>query len=235
MRKAISMIELIISIVIIGIVVTAMPMVLTQTSNSNAFALQQEAIFHAKTKIGVITKAAWDSNAIPTNMNDPLFIVNTNGTSADNAFNTQNNNRRLGSVYKNDRRTIDANRTPPVTGSLVRLPTNDGAGTWGAQASNNWNDVDDYDESDELIETPADSGDFVTKINLRTNVRYVSDRATYSDTNITNFDFLVESNGTSNIKLIEVNATDQNTNESVVILRAYSSNIGESGLLRRTW
>lgn len=232
MRKAISMIELIISIVIIGIVVTAMPMVLTQTSNSNAFALQQEAIFHAKTKIGVITKAAWDSNAIQTNINDPLFIVNTNGTPADNEFNTQNNNRRLGSVYKNDRRTIDANRT---SGSLVRLPTNVGTGTWGDQASNNWNDVDDYDGSDELIETPKDSGDFVTKINLRTNVRYVTDSATYSDTNITDFDFLVANHGTSNIKLIEVNATDQNTNESVVILRAYSSNIGESGLLRRTW
>lgn len=225
MRKAISMIELIISIVIIGIVVTAMPLVLTQSSESNAFALQQEAIFHARTKMGVITKAAWDSNAIPTNMNDPLFIVDTNNTPADDEFDAQANGRRLGSVFKNDRRTVDSSRAPTNVGTI----------NWGDKPGNSWNDVDDYDGANELIIAPNDKGDFITKINLGMNVHYVSDAATYSDTNITDFDFLVTNHGTSNIKLIEVNATNHENNETVVILRAYSSNIGESGLLRRTW
>ena len=60
MRPAFSMIELIISIVVMGIVVSSLPLILSQTEQSNTYAMQQEAILATKAKIGEILTYDWD-------------------------------------------------------------------------------------------------------------------------------------------------------------------------------
>ena len=49
MRKAASMIELIIAIVVMGIAVMTLPILLLKTQNNNAYTLQQEIILAART------------------------------------------------------------------------------------------------------------------------------------------------------------------------------------------
>ena len=59
-----SMLELVVAIVVMGIVVMSLPLILTQVQNNNAFAMQQEAILAAKAKIGDVLTYEWDANSI---------------------------------------------------------------------------------------------------------------------------------------------------------------------------
>jgi len=60
LRPAIAMIELIFAIVIMGIVLSSAPMLISTASTSGYVALQQEAIAAGATKIGLILTHHWD-------------------------------------------------------------------------------------------------------------------------------------------------------------------------------
>ncbi|HIP47310.1 MAG TPA: type II secretion system protein, partial [Campylobacterales bacterium] len=59
-RSGFSLVELVLSIVIIAIALMTIPLMLNQSAKSNQFALMQESILAARTKMGNILSFKWD-------------------------------------------------------------------------------------------------------------------------------------------------------------------------------
>lgn len=220
MRHASSMIELVIAIVVMGIAVMTLPLLLSQTQNNNAYALQQEVILAARTKMGDMQTYKWDENSLD---NGRIGVLITNG---DIDLNITSNGRRIGHILGNKRRKFFADRNSSVTS--INLGPDSG-------------DLDDLDDfsvsnSDHLISTLQTTNlDYRFKLfDLITTVTYVSDDANYSDQNL-NFTF-TDSNvsNSTNIKMLTLSVSGDEV-PTPFKLRSYSCNIGESELLRRTF
>ncbi len=222
MRKAASMLELVIAIVVMGIAVSALPLILTQSQNSNALALQQEAIMATKAKISYILAYEWDANSYDENASVSR-VLNTNSSSdASIAFNAvdESNTRRKGHVLADKRRRMYDIGHP-------KRNTNFG--------NHGWSDIDDFNGKDENMSISA-IDDYIFQINLHSDVSYFDDGEMDTidyDSNETTFVF--DSNRTknnpTNIKMITVQTTGENGIN--ITMRAYASNIGESGILSK--
>lgn len=221
MRNGSSLLELIVAIVVMGIAVMALPLMLTQTQSNLEFAMEQEAILATRTKIGDILTYEWDENSL---QNDRSAVLVTTG---DAELNVEvNTTQRAGHVNADKRRKFFPNL---ATSSTVL----------GADGG----DLDDIDDFHNDVQTlfanteAANTGfDYkFSNLSLMPTVVYVSDAyANYGDNNITNFVLGTANAGTqTNIKMVEVNATNPALNASNFVLRAYSCNIGESELLKR--
>lgn len=243
MKKAMSLIELVLTIVILGIVATGIPAILLQSYASTDESIRQEAILAAQNMIGKVVRAPWDENSydlVPTN---PLRVLRTDGiASADSAFDPRGasspeNTLRLGhvpSVNGERRKFLDPLLIPTLAD---RQPS----ATLGKEAGEHldyFNDVDDYNDLPDTWSSHReidDVGEKLLTLNILSEIKYVSDRANYSDRNITNFNFTTNPTGITNIKLISVSATVPGETNPSVILRAYVSNIGSSAIKRKAW
>lgn len=215
MKRGVSLIELIISIVIMGIVVSTMPVVLTQTTDNNTFALRQEAIMALKTQMGKILTYDWDANSY-NQTNQIAYILATNGDAELTA--------RAGLVPLAGRR-----RFSPTGTNSTPSPFTHAAG-------DPMNDISDFNNNamtlaDSVISTTLNNAEHLDYIyrndmNITTTVNYLSDAANYTQqTETFNFGTTANAN-TSNIKMVRVTATG--AGGTSISLYAYSSNIGES-------
>lgn len=214
MSKASSMIELVIAIVVMGIAIMTLPLMLTRTQNNNAFAIQQEAILASRTQIGDILTYPWDENS-----KNNTYVLDTNST----YFKRETNStRRKGHVKGYKRRKLSS--TPTYASSVL-----------GIEVPGVYDDIDDFNSGAirKVIETngTAIAGlDYKFDFNMSTNVVYVKDN--YVNGTIFELNATALIGQTSNIKMIELQAKGGDIN---LKLRAYSTNIGENELLRRTW
>ena len=162
MRKASSMIELVIAIVVMGIAVMTLPLMLERTQANNAFAMQQEAILAAKTQIGDIITFPWDENSLNTTSN-VVAVLDTDSASYQREVNTT---RRIGHVVQNKRRKFFTNST---TASDI-----------GGALTDNIIDIGDFDNTDSNLTQAAageDAGvlDYRFDLNMTTKIRYIND------------------------------------------------------------
>lgn len=215
MRHAMSMIELVFAIVIMGIAVMSLPLILTQVQNNNAFAMQQEAILAAKAKIGEILTYEWDDMSYDANASRSFVLDVANG-SAD--LNRTNGQLRKGHVNAENRRKMYNTTT---------LATN--------IATHGNNDIDMFNGQDTNITASlaATEGtntlDYVFTLKLSPTITYASDTATYSNTPLNNFTFNpANTNTITNIKTISVKVSGGDQN---ITLNTFSCNIGESSLI----
>ncbi|WP_276709482.1 type II secretion system protein [Campylobacter rectus] len=89
MKKGFSLIELVLSIVIVGITVVAIPTVLSQTLNNNAQGLIQQSVMDAKTRMALILKSPY-SCVGDFSLKDPTPIFGENVGSLSRNFYTRN-------------------------------------------------------------------------------------------------------------------------------------------------
>lgn len=221
MRHASSMIELVIAIVVMGIAVMTLPLLLSQTQNNNAYALQQEVILAARTKMGDMQTYRWDEHSLD---NGRIGVLITNG---DVDLNITSNGRRIGHILGNKRRKFFADENSSVS------PANLGVDSGDVDKD----DIDDFDDESVKLFPSLETTDLdyrFTEFNLNTTVVYISDDANYSDQDldITFTDSNV-SNST-NIKMLTLSISGDEV-PTPFKLRSYSCNIGESELLRRTF
>ncbi|MDR1614535.1 MAG: type II secretion system GspH family protein [Campylobacteraceae bacterium] len=232
-RKAFTLIELILTIVIVGIVSLSFPLIMMQTSNNVELATQQEAILATKTYMGTILSRPWDENSLDSS--GMAVILETDsavaGIAADSEFNrVVGTNMRSGNIDGyGRRRLINSIAADPY-------PTADGTANWGKNA--NLRDVDDFDGFvQDLTIVPADM-DYMFSLKLTPTIRYVGDGGGVGGVdytqNIINFNFpIADAGGITNIKMVAINVV--NTNPVVdITIRAYSTNIGEFELLKRS-
>ncbi len=228
MRKAASMIELVIAIVVMGIAVMTLPILLLKTQSNNAYTLQQEVILAARTKMGDTLTYRWDQNS---SVSDKIFVLKTNG---DNELNASVDGiRRVGHVKGDKRRkfVFDINTSSLYTATPPSLLGPDPLG------SNNLDDIDDFSGKTSLLTLPSQSTSLdyhFIDFNLTTTVVYVSDSANYNSTPNLNFTFGTTPSTTStSIKMLTLSIKGKNN--SPFKLRSYSCNIGESEISRRIW
>ena len=215
MRKAASMLELVIAIVVMGIALSALPLILTQSQNSNALALQQEAIMATKAKISYILAYEWDANSYDENAGVSRVLDTTSLATAHDAFNTTSS-RRIGHVEADKRRRLKD------TNSTARTPSgipNDS--------------IDYFNGKDENISI-SNQDDYIFSILLNPAVSYISDGNNSLDYNSSiigfNFSTTPITTNPTNIKMITVTTT---VNDRNITMRAYASNIGENGILSK--
>lgn len=223
MRKAASMLELVIAIVVMGIAISALPLILTQSQNSNALALQQEAIMATKAKISYILAYEWDANSYDENASVSRVLDTTSSATAHDAFDTTST-RRIGHVEADKRRRLknllDVDRNTSITDNRI-------AGTPS--------DIDDFDYVPDENISISNQDDYIFSLLLNPVVSYISDGNSTLNYNASSIEFNFNTTpittNPTNIKMITVHTTGENGMN--ITLRAYASNIGESGILSK--
>jgi hypothetical protein len=238
LKRGIAMIELIFSIVIMGIVLLSAPMLIQQSIQSGNVAMQQEAIAAAASQTSVVLSMHWDENNNSNSIVSPMLDVNRA------PFDFNATSEPVGLTNINGRQSTDAGDTLPAVLEI----------DFGMDETNNtdtnetdytdFDDVDDYHNSEFNLTvfhgetTTSDIGDYIdTTIEMNTTINYTEDRVTPADATALSGTTLALGNninktsiGTrSNIKFINVNLTS-NTGASEldknITFEAFSCNIG---------
>lgn len=199
MRKAFTMIELILTIVILAIATMAIPNMIAQTAELNTFALKQELALNAKTVMSQIVKFPWDTSA------DICEVTNKSIGSVDYSIRpnvtvlVDNNASKLDGIVEFD----------PVKNNVNFKKYNNNKIT-------NMNEFDKlYWEFDNTVTDNTSRGDFILHTRVYSQICYVANP----------FDENCVKDST-NIKKITVTAVDQNDLNNYVKIRYYAFNIG---------
>jgi hypothetical protein len=233
-KKGIAMIELIFSIVIMGIVLSSAPMLVSQSTSSSLVAFQQESIAIVSSHINTLSTYAWDEEN--TNLKSPNSLLNV--ASGNTELLQQDGTTKRGSAYA---LTFAANRLRRYSDVNISLAV-DAVGTLGADG--NLTVIDTDDDIDDFIVNPlvlindgtgnqANQGEYMdSDITIATTVTYGFDQAS-SYTNVTGvfaFSQPFTNNGIAedNIKLITVTLTtnEASLSDKNIALRAFMCNIG---------
>ena len=210
-KRGFSLIELILSIIVVAIVSISIPLVLKTTSELNQKAITQESLMNAKTYIGLILKAPFS---------DRIIKVSNLGSSAETAYffpiilkpGDQRNE-----FYKINKITGDGHRVFAYTNSSDLAPDT-------AVRS-----VDYYGRIlDKNLNTANQSRDYIVGSDYE--VRVSEDKGWFNPN-------LALAN--SDVKERVVTATSYKNNtkqETTSVLRAYAFNLGEGGSLNtKAW
>ena len=225
-RRGFSLIELVFAIVVIAISLMTVPLMLNQGAKSNQFALMQESILAAHTKMGNILSFKWDENS--GDNNDTIVRV-LDVTAGDSQLDRKTAVRRVGHIHDDLRRRMQDSETNATS-----------LGALGIEVADLYDDIDDFNGKSVIVApvgaaTQKGKFDYLdADLNLTTSVTYISDDVNYSQQDIA-FDFNasdVITAGSSNIKMVELNATSVNS-DIPFVFRMFSSNIGQSKLYER--
>ena len=211
-KRGFSLIELILSIVVVAIISTSIPLVLKTTSELNQKAVTQESLMNAKTYMGLILKAPFSDKVIKVS-------TNIGGSSAEAAYffpiilkpGDQRNE-----FYKINKITGDGHRVFAYTNSSDLVPDT-------AVRS-----VDYYKTRNKNLNTTNQNRDYI--VGSEYNVRIKNGNGDFKpNLGLDN----------SDVKEIIVTATSYKNNtkqETTSVLRAYAFNLGEGGSLNtKVW
>ncbi len=230
MKKAMSMIELIVSIVVMGIVATGVPMLVQRSQGGSVLdVVRQENILAAKTQLWRILSYEWDANSFsPTDQ--VSYILRTG--SALTALNT-----RAGLTGLSGRRAYS-----PIAGiNASTIMNHSGGSLANVRAIEGFNNLEvELDTSSRIGGTLQDASDFdyLIKSSAATpTIEYFNDNLGANifdgtDINIT-IDPTSTQVATSNVKLISVRVdtevdVDGDSQNEFVVMRGFASNIGQS-------
>ncbi len=126
MRRGLSLIELIFTIVIIAIVFTVIPKVILSLNKSDKFAIRQDALFNGISLVQMISKLPWDEN---NTANIDILHVASGNFKCD-----ENSTRRVGGFIGS--RNCEDNLSASTISSD------------GVTDYNDFNDIDDFNNTD---------------------------------------------------------------------------------------
>ena len=211
-KRGFSLIELILSIVVVAIISTSTPLVLKTTSELNQKAVTQESLMNAKTYMGLILKAPFSDKVIKVS-------TNIGGSSAETAYFFPiilKPGDHRNEFYKINKITGDGHRVFAYTNSSDLVPDT-------AVRS-----VDYYKTKNKNLNTANQSRDYIVGSDYEVSVS--EDKGWFKPN-------LALDN--SDVKEIIVTATSYKNNtkqETTSVLRAYAFNLGEGGSLNtKAW
>ena len=211
-KRGFSLIELILSIVVVAIISTSIPLVLKTTSELNQKAVTQESLMNAKTYMGLILKAPFSDKVIKVS-------TNIGGSSAETAYFFPiilKPGDHRNEFYKINKITGDGHRVFAYTNSPDLAPDT-------AVRS-----VDYYKTKNKNLNTANQSRDYIVGSDYE--VRVSEDKGWFKPN-------LALDN--SDVKEIIVTATSYKNDtkqETTSVLRAYAFNLGEGGSLNtKAW
>ena len=211
-KRGFSLIELILSIVVVAIISTSIPLVLKTTSELNQKAVTQESLMNAKTYMGLILKAPFSDKVIKVS-------TNIGGSSAETAYFFPiilKPGDKRNEFYKINKITGDGHRVFAYTNSP------DLARDTAVRS------VDYYKTKNKNLNTANQSRDYIVGSDYEVSVS--EDKGWFKPN-------LALDN--SDVKEIVVTATSYKNDtkqETTSVLRAYAFNLGEGGSLNtKAW
>jgi len=213
MKLGFTLIELIVSIVVIGLAFSAIPLMLQQESNMEIENIKQEAVMIAFIKAGNILSYAWDEKIAEQRklgVKDKVLDV-INGNSGYDRYPDINSTHRIGHFKGDSRRSFYTNQ---IFASV--------------ELQMDINDIIPDDMDDLVGETNISGGttsehEYKNIYNITTKMRYVEDN---------NLSKVSETS--TNIKEFNVSVKDSN-GKLITTITAFSTNIGQQDLLIRSW
>lgn len=225
-KRGVAMIELIFSLVIMGIVLLSAPLLIFQAVQSNSVSLQQEAIAAVASHTNILLSKDWDEENTDKS-NGSATILQTSSSSS-TIFDINITNPRAGLSSVPARRIRDNMGNIHMASAI-------------GDDSGDRDDIDDYHDKDNNISiylseaTTALTGDYVDiNLNIHTMVNYIEDAPTGNLDITSNAPNMNDASTlgvgkTSNIKYISVLLTSNSDIKELnktIALKAFSCNIG---------
>jgi len=221
-RRAFSLLELIVSIVVLGIALLAMPMVLRTTTEMVPEILKVEAVNQAYILNRNIATYFWDEND-PDDHNIS-HLLDTNGVDDDefDRYPDATSIYRRGR-FANGRRFFDNPTYPTRKADLGPESDEDDIAKY--------DDIDDFHNFSYTVS--KQQGDYLLDMKVVSKIFYIDDEADYTQRKIAlSFNPSASSKDFTNVKMIEVSVYDQ---DDQLVLRMYSwvQNIGSFNIAKR--
>lgn len=211
-KRGFSLIELILSIVVVAIISTSIPLVLKTTSELNQKAVTQESLMNAKTYMGLILKAPFSDKVIKVS-------TNIGGSSAETAY-------FFPIILKPGDHRNEFYKINKITGDGHRVFAYTNSSDLALDAA--VRSVDYYKTKNKNLNTANQSRDYIVGSDYEVSVS--EDKGWFKPN-------LALDN--SDVKEIIVTATSYKNDtkqETTSVLRAYAFNLGESGSLNtKVW
>ncbi|WP_103578766.1 type II secretion system protein [Campylobacter concisus] len=211
-KRGFSLIELILSIVVVAIISTSIPLVLKTTSELNQKAVTQESLMNAKTYMGLILKAPFSDKVIKVS-------TNIGGSSAETAY-------FFPIILKPGDKRNEFYKINKITGDGHRVFAYTNSSDLALDAA--VRSVDYYKTKNKNLNTANQSRDYIVGSDYEVSVS--EDKGWFKPN-------LALDN--SDVKEIVVTATSYKNDtkqETTSVLRAYAFNLGEGGSLNtKAW
>jgi prepilin-type N-terminal cleavage/methylation domain-containing protein len=227
--KAFTLLELIISIIVIGIIMVTIPLFLQTLISSSKVTNKEEVFFSQFSLLSLINTKYFDEN-------------NTVGDNFYKDLNTSTNAhpdlRIYDFVVQNSAGRFDRKGKYAINNNILRSGSKDSVSVIGLDSGENpsdtatWDDIDDFDGYEENISVGVTSSGYSMKVEVDYLLDNPSNALAYNDENITmNIDTApnLGKNGLTNIKLIKITTTF--SDGSKVVLEYPTYNIGASKML----
>lgn len=197
------MIELIFTIVIIGIAFMTLPLILNTTNDSIEAVQESRGYYHALAKMQIITDKPWDENntADFKNTGGIYYVLKTQEDSG-SILECNSNDMRPGHYEGQNRRMCT--RDFAFATPLANLGKD-------GETNSSYDDIDDFD---------GDSDDLTDGFDLNASVTYVNYNA--NDQSMSTFSTATE---TTSVKRITVSLRDRSGNE-IASYTYYATNVG---------
>ena len=211
-KRGFSLIELILSIVVVAIISTSIPLVLKTTSELNQKAVTQESLMNAKTYMGLILKAPFSDKVIKVS-------TNIGGSSSETAY-------FFPIILKPGDQRNEFYKINKITGDGHRVFAYENSPDLASDAA--VRSVDYYKTKNKNLNTVNQSRDYIVGSDYEVSVS--EDKGWFKpNLGLDN----------SDVKEIVVTATSYKNDtkqETTSVLRAYAFNLGEGGSLNtKAW
>ena len=211
-KRGFSLIELILSIVVVAIISTSIPLVLKTTSELNQKAVTQESLMNAKTYMGLILKAPFSDKVIKVS-------TNISGSSSETAY-------FFPIILKPGDHRNEFYKINKITGDGHRVFAYTNSSDLALDAA--VRSVDYYKTKNKNLNTANQSRDYIVGSDYEVSV---SEDKDWFKPNL--------ALDNSDVKEIVVTATSYKNDtkqETTSVLRAYAFNLGEGGSLNtKAW
>ncbi len=221
MRKGLTLIELIFSMTIIGIVFTVIPKLIMSMNQSAQTTIKEEAMFNTVAMMGAIINLPWDEN----NTKNSQILNVTNGNSSYDCNTTSG--YRIGG-FVGSRNCREENGTILTASSI------------GLEQIDDFNDIDDYNATETNASNDCAKSHGKSLYSIRPIVIYSQDpdptastiQLPGDDKNLS----LVQSSNTKRI-IVKVGYHTDNTKNSgcITALEYHSFNLGNIQINSRDW
>ncbi len=210
MRRALTLLEMIFTMIIVGLVFMVVPKIIFVTNKSFETLVKEDALFNALSLMQIVSSLPWDENNTRYDA-----ILATDSSQAAYLCDASTGYYRVGG-FRGGRSCIEEGAIPS-------------ASTIGREDAL-YNDLDDYDGYS--VTTSASGG---AKYDLNVTVRYLSDPPAGS---LVDLSSLAAAAGRSNIKEVNVTVSNAAANKKVSFRSSifyHSANIGQTYIHKRAW